>query len=238
MEPQETTLIFISGLAADERSFVEQRNAFPNSLTLKWIPVLPRESLEEYALRLADSLDRRPKSCCVVGLSLGGMLAPYVAERLGAKMCILLASVRSPRELPERYRFPGWFAQHATWLVRAGFVVGKGIIWSGLPIFRLFCRKSRVLAMTQLCDCDSWRFAQLLRMLTEWGYNKRKEKLPKYDFPIYHLHGDHDPVLPLVPESADEVIPHCGHLVPLSHPEVTNRFIRECLLKNCSDFAQ
>ncbi|MDR1959508.1 MAG: alpha/beta hydrolase [Planctomycetaceae bacterium] len=231
MPSNEPMLIFISGLGADERSFAGQMAVFENAVPLNWIPMRSRESLEEYAVRLADSLDPKPESCCVVGFSMGGMLAPYAAKRLNAKACILLASARSPLEFPNRYRLGGWLAQHANGLVRLFFGIGKTAIRLVRPFLKRFCTDSRYSAILQLCDCPAWRFAQALRMLTAWGYS-RPAPFPVYDFPIYHLHGDKDPVLPLVPESADEVIPHCGHLVPMSHPEDTNRFIREKLNLN------
>ncbi len=111
--PTQSTLVFLPGLGADHRLFQFQTAAFPNSLAVDWIDVLPKETLEEYAVRLAASirgeLDQRPPSSIVVcGLSLGGMIAPYVAEHLDAKGCILLCSIRRPEEFPRRYYADWW----------------------------------------------------------------------------------------------------------------------------------
>lgn len=228
MESDKPTLIFISGLGADGRTFDKQMEVFENSIAPDWIPIRADESLEEYAVRLADSIEPKPESCYVIGLSFGGMITPYVAKRLGAKAAVLIASVRSPRDFPNRYRVAGFLAKHFNWLIRGGFAVARIWMKLTLPIARRIYRYSRYYARIQLSDCTPWRFAQVLRMLTTWGYSN-PETLPEYDFPIYHLHGDRDHLLPLPKEGVDEVVPHCGHLIPMSHPEETNRFLREKL---------
>ncbi|MBR5160025.1 MAG: alpha/beta hydrolase, partial [Thermoguttaceae bacterium] len=68
--------IFIPGLGVDSRIFEKQLAVLPDSVAIDWIEPLPGERLEEYAKRLAQTVTPSSR-CIVVGLSFGGMLAPY-----------------------------------------------------------------------------------------------------------------------------------------------------------------
>src|SRR3954464_5327650 len=96
-------LILVPGMAADERLFAPQRAAFPRLLVPAWIEPLPQEPLRSYAARLARQVDPgRP--CVVGGASCGGIVALEMAAPLPARACVLIASGRSPGELPRWYR--------------------------------------------------------------------------------------------------------------------------------------
>ena len=89
MASLEPTLIFIPGIGADPRLFKYQTAVFPNSFAVDWIDPQNGETLEQYAERLAETirteLEKRPPALVVVcGLSLGGMIAPYIARHLNA----------------------------------------------------------------------------------------------------------------------------------------------------------
>ncbi|RYD69520.1 MAG: hypothetical protein EOP53_27030, partial [Sphingobacteriales bacterium] len=61
---------FISGLAADCRVFKRiQLPAGFESVYLDWIPPLPNESLQSYAMRMAESIDTN-EPFALVGLSM------------------------------------------------------------------------------------------------------------------------------------------------------------------------
>src|SRR4051794_30719168 len=95
-------LILLSGMAADERLFAPQRAAFPHLVVPAWIEPLAKEPLPAYAARLARQVDPgRP--CIVGGASFGGLVALEMAHYLQARACVLISSVRSPRELPWWY---------------------------------------------------------------------------------------------------------------------------------------
>ncbi|HEY0434517.1 MAG TPA: hypothetical protein VGC95_11625, partial [Chitinophagaceae bacterium] len=73
---------FISGLGADRRAFY--RIQMPSSIQivhLDWIDPLPKESLNDYALRFSKLIDRH-EEFILVGLSFGGMLAVELGKFL------------------------------------------------------------------------------------------------------------------------------------------------------------
>ena len=92
-------LILLSGMAADARLFAPQRAAFPGLVVPNWIEPLPKEPLPAYAARLARLVDPG-QPCLVGGASFGGLVALEMAPHLPARACVLIASVRSPGELP------------------------------------------------------------------------------------------------------------------------------------------
>jgi hypothetical protein len=59
-------LVFLPGVGADHRLFKYQMAAFRNSYAVDWIDPLPHESLEQYAVRLAETirfeLNKRPSA--------------------------------------------------------------------------------------------------------------------------------------------------------------------------------
>ena len=94
-----TPIILLSGMAADDRLFRLQRDALPGLITPAWIEPCARESLVAYARRMARCVD--PGGPCFVGgVSFGGMVALEMAVHLRTEACFLIASIRSGRELP------------------------------------------------------------------------------------------------------------------------------------------
>src|SRR5688572_20303436 len=100
---EDIPIVFLSGMAADERLFEPQRAAFPNLRVQPWIDPLPGESLSVYAARLAP-LAEPGRPCIVGGASFGGVVALELARRLPALACVLIGSIRSPTGLPWRWR--------------------------------------------------------------------------------------------------------------------------------------
>ena len=75
-------IYFISGLGADRRAF--ERLKLPGEFSLhylEWIKPRIKESLNEYAKRLADTIDTA-KPFSIVGLSMGGMIASAMTQFL------------------------------------------------------------------------------------------------------------------------------------------------------------
>src|SRR6266487_4519719 len=94
---------FISGLAADKRVFkhIQLPPGF-EAVHLDWISPQKDESLANYALRLADNINRN-EPFALVGLSFGGMLATEIAKRYHPAATILISSVPVSTQLPGYY---------------------------------------------------------------------------------------------------------------------------------------
>ncbi len=96
-------LVLLSGLAADARIFAPQKISFPQLNCPRWLVPNRSESMDEYAKRLAASLDGEP--CIIGGASFGGIIALHLAEYVDAKAVILIGSIKSPSQLPLYARF-------------------------------------------------------------------------------------------------------------------------------------
>ena len=79
-------LVLVPGMGTDPRLYRPQRAAFPELISPEWLMPEPRESLVHYGERLAEGIKfDRTRPVVVGGVSLGGMLALEMAERLGGK---------------------------------------------------------------------------------------------------------------------------------------------------------
>ena len=55
--------------------------------------------------------------------------------------------------------------------------------------------------------------------------------MPPLGIPVVHLHGDRDRVLPASLTRPDVLVPGGGHVLPLTHPETVNEFLRSQMEK-------
>lgn len=214
-------LILLPGMGADERLFVAQKGALPQLIVPTWLRPEPGDTLASYGQRMAAAVD--PGGPCVVGgVSLGGMVAVEMARHLDAKVCLLISSVRSPRELPWRVRV--W--KPVAWLIPAP-AAGLPVLLARLIVAvagRLLSPSFRLL-VEQAADTNGrflkWASLAILR----W------QSAGKPTVPIVHLHGTRDHILPHTATHPDVLVPGGGHLLPLTHPDAVNAFLRDQLIR-------
>ena len=232
-----TQFVFLPGLGANHRLFRHQTVVFPNSYAADWIDPLPDESLEQYAVRWAEmirtELEKRPPAPVIVcGVSLGGMVAPYVARHLNAVGCVLLCSIRGPKEFPQWSYLDWWFMRHCFPLrmVRACLLqLGARFLLLVPGLRRRFVELEVGQQMTEMpIRC----FAGLTRMMFDWAYRRREEtEAPVFSGPTLQIHGARDLLLPIRLTSPDISIPGGMHTLTLTHPgeinEILERFAAE-----------
>jgi pimeloyl-ACP methyl ester carboxylesterase len=195
-------LILLSGMAADARLFAPQRAAFPGLLVPDWISPLTKEPLPAYAARLARRVD--PGGPCLVGgASFGGLVALEMAPHLQTRACLMIGSVRSPSELPWWYR-----------LFRPAAALGpKRLGWcAGLAAGarpRRLSEPGAVFLRWASWAALSWQPSRGARQT--W---------------VLQIHGDADRTLPIRYTRPDWVVAGGGHLLPLTHPQAVNDFLR------------
>ena len=227
------TFVFLPGLGADHRLFKYQTAAFPNSYAADWIDSLPNESLEQYAVRFAEAirteLNQRPPAPIVVcGLSLGGMIAPYVAHELGAVGYVLLCSIRRPQEFPRLGYLDWYFMRHCPplRLVRVFVIqhIVKVFLFFGL--LRWFIPLEEIKVLKQMTKMPARRFAGLARMMFDWAYRRREEtESSLFSGPTLHIHGTRDPLLPIRLTNPDIRIEGGGHTLSTTHAEQINEML-------------
>lgn len=213
-------LILLSGMGADERVFRRQRDEFARLLLPGWIDPQPGDDLPRYAQRMAKHVD--PGGPCFVGgVSLGGMIALEMARHLDCRGCLLIASVRSPRELPRRARV----------LKPVALLLPRGS--GGVPV--LAARFALAVAgpllgpvprnlLRQLADADRHFLRWASMALLRWKPHEDCRQIP-----IRQIHGDRDHVLSHTLTSPDVLVPHGGHVLPMTHADEVNRFLRDAM---------
>jgi len=212
-----TRLVLLPGMGADHRCFQPQRAAFGQIESPAWIRPESGESLRQYALRLADGLPQQ-RPMILGGVSLGGMLALEMAARLGPNAVVLIASCRHPLAIRRSlYRAAGL----ARWTPTACFQLSKRLA----PWFAGWlndCGKEQLrLVLDMYRETDPWFLRWACGAIHRW------QPEPLTGIPVFHMHGTDDRLIPAKNVSADRYVPHAGHLVNLTHPEVVNEFLRE-----------
>ena len=218
---ESTPLVLFSGLAADGDVFVPQKLAFPQLVVPKWPIPEYDDTLDSYCDRLADDL--RPHGNAIIGgASFGGIVALHVAERLNPLAVLLIGSVRSPAELSRVARiarplkpftrlFPVRFLQLCCAPAASKFARRLVPHLSGLA--------------RQFRGSDPTVFKWSLARLLDWS------SIPTVECPVFHIHGDHDLVLPIRYTEPTTVVRSGGHVISLTHPADVNDFIRSVMTK-------
>ena len=208
-------LVLVPGLGADERLFEPQRRAFPDLWVPPWLPPERRETLPEYAARLAATVPGgRP--LILGGVSLGGMLAWEMAPYLKPQAVVLIASFRTRSGLNPLVRRLG---VGLPLLPAAAFEASKLLaLLVGGRVSR--AGGHRPLTVSMYCDSDARRLRWACRAVLDWHPRPDDRSVP-----VFHIHGDRDPIIPVGNVAADMVVNGGGHVINLTHAEEVNRFI-------------
>jgi pimeloyl-ACP methyl ester carboxylesterase len=208
----------LSGMGADARVFAKQVEEIPTMAVPEWIPPHKQESLKSYAARLAERTDPGVP-CFVGGASFGGFIALEMVRHLDVKACLLVGSVRSPDEFPARLtalRRIAAASDHVPFEVAS--LLSKAALLSSGSLTAPHVTE----VLKQLRDSDASFLRWACRAVLEWEGAEDPG-----DTPVYHIHGQRDPVLPVKNTHPDVVVPGAGHALSMSHPDEVTRFIRE-----------
>ena len=225
-------LIFIPGMGADKRIFKKQLEYFPNAVVLDWVPTRPGEKIEEFAKRMVENalssqISLSNDRFIICGYSLGGIIAPYAAKLFKAEGYILLATFRSPKQFPFRYKmilYPLYFEPCLTAFI---FAMSKVVV----SIFYFFGKKrysSLLLDLfRQYLDSPVCDLTRKIQMTTLWS--RQRSDPSKLDsasnIPCRQIHGKKDLVIPFSLVDPEEAVDG-GHLFPIFTPNLTNRLIK------------
>lgn len=205
----------ISGMGADARLFDGQRAAFPRLCVPNWLPPLRRESLADYARRMADAV-RTSEPFALGGVSFGGMVALEMARWLRPAAVFLISSCRGGRQVPRWLRwaerlsrpFPDCFADAAR--AFAPLVRSRSS--------RLDAARRRLLC-AMLRDTPTRFLRWSARASVEWSFEGRPNA------PVFQIHGGRDWVIPPGGMAVDRLIPDAGHLAVMTHADEVNAWI-------------
>ncbi len=197
-------ILLLTGMTPDHRIFERLLPLLPSAMVVDWIPPRENESIAAYAARLSRTVNH-DEPIVVCGISFGGIVARELACCLNATSCVLISSVRSPRELPPWFRICRVVAPRPA----VAIMKATGAIANYWPR-RL--RSSSTWRLRKLGgkpgEWHRWATAAVLN----WKLSKHADRIPSI-----HIHGDRDTTFPLRYTNADAVILGGGHILPLTH---------------------
>ena len=209
---------FISGLGADKKAF--ERLRLPHKFFLHyldWIAPNKNETLNEYAKRLALSIDTS-RPFALVGLSMGGMIAAAMTQFLQPQKTILISSVGCNAEFPPLLKIarttkvykliPAYILHHpnavAYWLFGAR-------------------SRSEKSMMHYLISNSNPRFVEwAIGAIVNWKDCERPKQL-------FHIHGSSDKILPLKYTKPDVVIDKGSHFMVWTKAGQVSKLIEQAL---------
>jgi len=209
-----TRILLLTGMKPDARVFDRLLPLLPAADVVPWIEPQHRESLRNYARRLAETVDSTgPLSVC--GVSFGGIVARELALQLRAQKCVLVSSVRTHRD------FPPWMRA-----VRAFAGPGFELVLSAVGAGAEACpRRMRQPSTTRLR-----KFAGQSGAWHRWATSAalRWHASPELDrVPTVQIHGEYDETFPLRYVQPDIVFAG-GHLLVMTHAhEIANVLLRD-----------
>ena len=182
---------------------------------LDWIPPKPKESLREYALRMAQGINTSAPFS-LIGLSFGGMLATEIASVLHPQKTILVSSVPTKSELPWHFR-----------------LVGRLRINKIIPAVRPKSVPRFIASFFGVeTKTDALFFQQLLRR-TDPRFSKwAMDAILKWDRTeppagLVRIKGSRDKVLPIGNGKVDYIINGGGHFMIYNRADEISRILSE-----------
>jgi pimeloyl-ACP methyl ester carboxylesterase len=209
-------LILLPGLGATSEIFAPQRLAFPNLQTPEWPDPGKNETLAASAGRMAAKIDPGV-SCVVGGISFGGILATELCRHLDASHCALISTVRHPKYMPLRIRMLLPIARHVP---AVAVKLGQALLRSVGPLARRVLTERTLQLYRQGCDARPEIVSWSLWALATW--EPSADGLP---CAIAQLHGSRDFVFPPKCAPGAQVVPGGRHVLTISSPKDTNRFL-------------
>lgn len=207
-------ILLLTGMTPDHRIFDRLLPLFPNAVVVDWIPPIGHESIVSYAARLSRTINfDEPNIVC--GVSFGGIVARELACQVNATCCVLVSSVRSPRELPPWFRMCRVMAPRS-----ANFTLKfAGSLANTCP--------------GPLRSSMTWRLKKLSGKSGDWYrwaaaavLSWRPSRLVDH-VPVIQIHGDRDRTFPIKYTSADVVIRGGGHTLAFTHYEEIAKVLRQ-----------
>lgn len=206
----------ISGLGADERAFSKLKIEGYQLTVIKWLIPLYRETLQDYALRMRQSI--KEDNPILMGLSFGGMLCTEIAKQIPVKKIIIISSVKSSNELP--------FWMKTVAKLKINKVLPMQSTWLTQPI------QNKILGVKSK---DEKKLVASLRRAadltyTNWAVNQAINWNNIWKHPhIFHIHGDNDHMFPIKNIKPDYTIKRGGHFMIMNRATEVSECINNVL---------
>ncbi len=212
------SLYIFSGLGTDERIF--KNIHFPEFVEvhfIAWKKPLTKETLEEYIERLLKEFDLS-KPIVLVGLSFGGVVAQEISKKINPLQTIIISSISSSQEIAWHFRVYGNLRLYQITPFRLLKFANFFINW----FFGAKRSEEKKLMADIIRDADISLLKWSVKQILLW----RSDKFPKN---IFHIHGDHDRLLPLKNKNVDAIIKGGGHLMIYNRAEEIGNILKKQL---------
>jgi len=210
-------LYCISGLGIDQTPFeFLEINSDYELVYINWIEAKKKETLSEYAIRLAEVIDdSEPFS--LLGLSFGGMISIEIAKVKKPKHLILLSSIAKPRQMPKLYKL-GKAIKVYSWFP---FEMIKKNVELTNKLFGIKGKAHQRIMNNVFEKTDAEFLRWAVRAILTW---KNKE-----DVPHTRIHGTRDKILPLLNSNVDFIIEDGSHFMVVVKANKISQIINEIL---------
>lgn len=190
-----------------------------NIIFIEWLSPLKKETLPQYAMRLAQQMDTS-KPFVLLGVSFGGMCATEISKQLHPVKTILISSCKTNEELHPLFRLlklvPIHFLFPEPWYILLAKLVKKRL---GVT------KKMEKDFVAILTRPPAHYFVRTVNMVTYW---KNKE-IPEN---LIHIHGRADKIIPFRKRIRyDYLIERGSHLMIMDRAEEINSIIRSACEK-------
>jgi pimeloyl-ACP methyl ester carboxylesterase len=208
---------FVSGLAADSRVFRNIRlPGHCEPVFLEWIDPGKKESLQNYAYRLAAAIDRK-EPFALIGLSMGGMIVSEIAQQCKPKVTVLISSIPLASQLPSYFKFAGKIRLHK--------LIPVSLVKSAALAKRLFTTETsedKIILRNVIKDSNSAFIYWAMDAILNWKNDRSPEN-------YIHIHGTRDEVLPIRFTKPTHIIPKAGHLMIMNRAPEINKILEQYL---------
>ncbi len=208
-------LYCISGLGVDQRMFQNLELNQQEIVHINWIEPFKKESLEEYAVRLAEKIkDNEPFN--LVGLSMGGMIATEISKFKHPEKLILLSSIEKRTEIPIRYRFLAFFGVHR--YISLAFLKSSNVFSNYM--FGVRTNDNKKLFKAALKDISPIFLRWSLKAILNWKNESKQNAI--------RIHGSKDKILPLKVD-VDYLVKGGSHLMLLEKSDDISKILSKLL---------
>lgn len=210
-------LYCISGLGIDQTpfEFLNIKKEY-DLVYINWIEPKKKESLPDYAIRLAEVIDdSEPFS--LMGLSFGGMISIEIAKVKKPQHLILISSIPNPGQMPRLYKL-GKIMKIYLWFP---FELVKKNVKLTNKLFGIKGKAHQRVMHNVMEKTDAKFLRWAIRAILTW---KNVEEVPHKS-----IRGTRDKILPLLKSDADYIIQDGSHFMVVVKADEISRIINEIL---------
>ena len=212
-------LYVFTGLGADKRIFSKLDLSGFQVHYMEWITPIVNETLENYALRMANHYQIPKQGAFVLGLSFGGICVAELAKFYDFGKTILISSAKTNAELPPVLGISNYISLekilHKKTITK---IPTKIINW----LFGLKNQQETALFLSMLADADSEFMQWAVAQFRHW----KNQHIPVN---CLHIHGDKDRLIPLKNVDYTVKIKTGGHFMVYSHAAEISYIVRNFL---------